>query len=63
VGTTGQGPVGGLGQSKSSTRGRLGCGIDGEPEVLGVQGPASRHMSDIVVVEHQHTVAPASLLP
>jgi hypothetical protein len=62
VGTMRQGPVGGLGQSKSSTRGRLGCGIDGEPEVLGVWGPASRHMSDIVVIEHHRVVASASLL-
>jgi hypothetical protein len=62
VGTTGQGPVGGLGQSESSTRGRLGCGIDGEPEVLGVRGPASRRTSDIVVIEHQHIAASASLL-
>jgi hypothetical protein len=62
VGTMGQGPVGGLGQSKSSMRGRPGCGMDGEPEVLGVRDPASRYTSHIIVVEHHTSVASASLL-
>jgi len=62
VGTTGQGSVGGLGQSKSSMRGRSDCVMEGEPEVLGVRGPASSYTSHIVVVEHHALAAAASLL-
>jgi hypothetical protein len=62
VGTTGQGPVGGLGQSESSTRGRSDGVMEGEPEVLGVRGPASSYTSHIVVVEHHALARAASLL-
>jgi hypothetical protein len=62
VGTMGQGPVGGLGQSESSTRGRSDCVMEGEPEVLGVRGPASSYTSHIVVVENHASAAVASHL-